>query len=100
VPQTEGTSAEVIKQLNQLRADHEGLQVAHRKLLERVMDLELRERHRLPSSTKGPPPSMENLRPAYRSRGSLIKEAQTLLDNQEVPKKQEVDEHGQVKHAR
>jgi hypothetical protein len=46
-----------------------------------------------------PPPGMKNLRPAYRSRASLIKEAQVILDAREVSEKQEVDEHGQVKHA-
>jgi hypothetical protein len=83
-----------------LREKHEGLQVAHRKLLERVVELELRENYRTSDHhSMEPPPGMKNLRPAYRSRASLIKEAQVILDAREVSEKQEVDEHGQVKHA-
>jgi hypothetical protein len=74
----------------------DGLEVAHRKLLERVMDLELRERHRLPNKNAGPPPDMEYLRPAYRSRRSLLNEAQDILDQQKIPDKKEVDTRGKV----
>lgn len=96
-PQTEGISAEFIEKVKELEAKHEGLQLAHRKLLERVMEIELREKYRVVSSTKGPPPGMENLRPAYRSRQSLIKEAQGIVDADAATKRKEVDEKGVVR---
>ena len=83
-------------QLNKLRSDHEGLQEAHRQLLKRVMDLELNKAYVKVSSTKGPPPTMENLRPGYRRRSALIKEAQDILDKSAVPPSREVDEKGNV----
>jgi hypothetical protein len=82
-----------------LEKKFEGLQIAHRKLLERVMDLELREKYRLPSKNAGPPPSMESIRPAYRSRRSLLNEAQEILDAQKVPSSKEVDAKGKVVDA-
>jgi hypothetical protein len=89
-------TSEVIEKLNALNKRFEGFELAHRKLLERVMDLELRERHRLPSKDSGPPPKMDNLRPAYRSRRSLINEAQGILDAKKVPEKKAVDKKGNV----
>jgi hypothetical protein len=98
LPQTEGVSEEYIDGKNEeIEKKFEGLQVAHRKLLERVMDLELREKYRTSDHhSMEPPPDMENLRPAYRRRSSLIREAQGILDAQKVPEKRSVDERGKV----
>ena len=81
-----------------MEAAFNGMQAAHRKLLERVVDLELEMKHRH-TSLLSAPPGMENLRPAYRSRASLIKEAQAIIDKNVPPKPQEVDKHGQVKRV-
>jgi hypothetical protein len=70
----------LINDYDELKKRFDGLEVAHRKLLERVMDLELREKYRISPKEAGPPPSMENIRPAYRSRRSLLNEAQDILD--------------------
>jgi hypothetical protein len=86
----------LINDYDELKKRFDGLEVAHRKLLERVMDLELREKYRISPKEAGPPPSMENIRPAYRSRRSLLNEAQEILDAQEIPERREVDAKGNV----
>ena len=63
------------------------------------MELELKNNFSQFPLSKGPPPGMESLRPTYRNRASLIKEAQAMLDAAVAPKAQDVDEHGQVKRA-
>jgi hypothetical protein len=98
LPQTEDISTDHISQdLVALEKRFDGLEVAHRKLLERVMDLELREKYRTSDHhSLEPPPSMESIRPAYRSRRSLLNEAQDILDAQKIPDKKEVDVRGKV----
>jgi hypothetical protein len=78
-----------------LAKNFEGLQAAHRKLLERVMDLELREKHRLVPSSMGPP-TMSELRPGFRSRSSRIREAQEILNDQ---LRKDAPEKADLKHA-
>jgi hypothetical protein len=82
-------------QIDELRVRFDGLQTAHRKLLERVMDLELNKAYAT-GEKKQPPPKMDNLRPAYRRRSALIQEAQSILDAKKIPEKREVNKKGEV----
>jgi hypothetical protein len=50
-------------------------------LEEQVMELVVAAKFKSASSSIGPPPGMENLRPTRRTRASMLNEAQNVLNS-------------------
>ena len=63
--------------------DNSDLQKRVREVESKIMELELAQKFRSLSLSKGPPvEEFSTLRPAYRSRGNRIAEAQRIMNEQ------------------
>lgn len=73
-----------LKSLFLRRIDREGtINARVQRLEERILEMELKGKFSQSPSSMGPPPGMENLRPAYKTRSVRIMEAQKLLNEKQ-----------------